>query len=259
MNRYEKSTKMGVLKSFLEIPLGSADGIFDRFMEIHGAIYRGVGLERFLFVRGFRQNKVLLVAHGDTIWDHEYGSDPGQTHDIQINNGKISATDPECGLGADDRAKCVMLWLLKNMGHSLLITNGEEKGQLGAAWLMNHNNDIADEINRDHQFVVQLDRRNGADFKCYNVGTDGFRFYVADKTGYAQPDRRSSTDIKTLCREIPGVNLSIGYHREHDKGEYLDVAQWEHTLERVAMWLSEENLPKFALPARGYDLNELSR
>ena len=37
---------------------------------------------------------------------------------------------------------------------------------------MDHNKDIADEINHDHQFVIQFDRRNGRDFKCYDVGTD---------------------------------------------------------------------------------------
>ena len=62
---------------------------FDRFLEIPGAIYRGQGLERFLYVRGSRSNKVLLVAHADTIWDHDYGFNPGQTHEIKIENGSI--------------------------------------------------------------------------------------------------------------------------------------------------------------------------
>jgi len=65
---YEISNDIEILRSFLEIPLGSADGMFDRFMEIPGAIYRGEGLERFLYVRGSRSNKVLLVAHADTLY-----------------------------------------------------------------------------------------------------------------------------------------------------------------------------------------------
>ena len=32
------------------------------------------------------------------------------------------------GIGADDRAGCAILWLLKDSGHSLLVTNGEEIG-----------------------------------------------------------------------------------------------------------------------------------
>jgi hypothetical protein len=126
-----------------------------------------------------------------------------------------------------------MRWLLKDLGHSRLVTNGEEKGQLGSAWLMSSNEDIANEVNYDHQFVIQLDRDNGWDFKCYDVGTDKFRAYVADKTGYTEPDRRSTTDIRTLCREIAGVNLCIGYHHEHGNQEYSNVAEWEHTLNTV--------------------------
>ena len=68
MKGYEKTNHVEVLRSFLEIPLGSADGVFDRFLEIPGAIYRGEGLERFLYVRGSRSNKVLLVAHADTLY-----------------------------------------------------------------------------------------------------------------------------------------------------------------------------------------------
>jgi len=152
---YDGDNHIDVLRSFLEIPLGSGDGVFDRFMEIPGAIYRGEGLKRFLYIRGARPNKVLLVAHADTYWDHEYGYDPGPTHKIEIENGIIRAVDDEFGLGADDRAGCAMLWLLKDLGHSLLFTNGEEQKQKGAKWLMSHNKDIADDINRDHQFVIQ--------------------------------------------------------------------------------------------------------
>ena len=141
-----------------------------------------------------------------------------------------------------------MLWLLKDLGHSLLVTNGEEHGQTGSSWLMDDNKDIAEEINHDHQFVIQLDRRNGRDFKCYDVGTDEFRSYVAQKTGYTEPDRRSNTDIKILCREIAGVNLSVGYHNEHHENEYLNIAEWENTLNVVKEWLSEPNLERFALP-----------
>jgi len=245
MTRYDKTNHIEVLRSFLEIPLGSADGVFDRFLEIPGAIYRGEGLERFLYVRGSRSNKVLLVAHADTVWDREYGYDPGPTHEIKIENGEIKAVDDQFGLGADDRAGCAMLWLLKDLGHSLLVTNGEEDGQKGACWLMSDNKDISDEINHDHEFVIQLDRCNGRDFKCYDVGTDEFRSYVADKTGYTEPDRRATTDIVTLCREIVGVNLSIGYHNEHGNQEHLNIAEWEHTLNLCCRWMTERELPRF--------------
>ncbi len=129
MKGYDGANHIEVLRSFLEIPLGSADGVFDRFLQIPGAICRGVGLERFLYVRGSRTNKVLLVAHADTYWDRDYGYDPSPTHKIKIEDVEIRAVNEESGLGADDRAGCAMLWLLKDLGHSLLVTNGEEKGR----------------------------------------------------------------------------------------------------------------------------------
>ena len=114
----------------------------------------------------------------------------------------IRAVNDNFGLGADDRAGCAMLWLLKDLGHSLLVTNGEEHGQTGSSWLKSHNKHIYNEINRDHQFVMEFDRRNGGDFKCYDVGTDEFRSYVTKKTGYTEPDRRATTDMKVLWEQL---------------------------------------------------------
>lgn len=131
------------------------------------------------------------------------------------------------------------------MGHSLLITNGEEDRRQGSTWLMTANHDIAEEINREHQFIVQLDRRNGNDFKCYTVGTDEFRSYVEQKTGYNEPDRRSYADIVTICRDITGVNLSIGYRNEHSSDECLYLKEWQNTLKLCRIWLSEQELPRF--------------
>ncbi|MFA6223413.1 MAG: hypothetical protein WC647_13975 [Desulfomonilaceae bacterium] len=247
MREYDGANHIEVLRRFLGIPLGSADGVFDRFLEIPGAIYRGEGLERFLYVRGSGSNKVLLVAHADTYWDHEYGYDPGPTHKIKIEDGEIRAVNEEFGLGADDRAGCALLWLLRDLGHSLLVTNGEEHSQTGSSWLMDHSKQIYDEINRDHQFAIEFDRRNGRDFKCYNKGTEEFRAYVAKKTGYTEPDLGSSTDIRILCREIAGVNLSVGYHNEHGNQEYLNIAEWEHTLNLCGRWVAERELPRFKM------------
>lgn len=107
------------------------------------------------------------------------------------------------------------------------------------------NSDIADEINDEHQFVIQFDRRNGTDFKCYSVGTDSFRKYIEQQTGYKEPDRIASTDIVNLCQNIARVNLSIGYYNEHESDEYLNVEEWKNTLELCRRWLSEGELPRF--------------
>lgn len=118
---------------------------------------------------------------------------------------------------------------------------------MGSTWLMSANRDIADEINNDHQFVVQFDRRGGSDFKCYTVGTDEFREYVNLKTGYTEPDMSIYTDIVTLCEKITGVNLSIGYQQNHTFDECLIISDWQNTLDLCRKWLSEKELPRFKL------------
>jgi hypothetical protein len=129
----------------------------------------------------------------------------------------------------------------------LLITSGEECGQKASRWLIEDpvNKDIADEINREHGFVVQFDRCNETDYKSYDVGTDEFRRYVEEKTGFREPDKKSKTDIKVLCRDIPGVNLSIGYRNEHKDNETLKYEHWANTLNMCRKWFTEDNLPAF--------------
>jgi hypothetical protein len=240
-----------ILKEFLEVPLESSDPIFQRFSTLPNTdvVLRGKKPERFLYLRGKRKNKVLLVAHGDTVWDKQFGRSFDARQELVFTDGIIRSSSTKCGIGADDRAGCAMLWLLKDLGHSLLITDGEELGGIGSNWLMNarENQDIAFEINTHHQFMIQLDRRHGSDFKCYSVGTDKFREYIKRITGYCEPDRFSYTDIVTLCIVITGVNLSVGYYNEHSHQEYLNVEEWHNTLELCRRWLSEPNLPRFRL------------
>ncbi|MEI7635414.1 MAG: hypothetical protein WCK47_14175 [bacterium] len=238
-------TDNDVLFEFLRMSIHSTAEVFAKFAALPDAIIRGDALEQFLYVKGNRDNRVLLVAHADTYWDEHYGSQEAFSQEVVLENGCFRNLNG--GLGANDRAGCAMIWLLKQLGHSILITNGEEQRRLGSCWLMNHNPDIADEINLTHQFAVQLDRRKATDFKCYTVGTDPFRSYVRQNTNYSEPDRASSTDIVTLCRDIAGVNLSIGYHIEHDENEYLVLEEWQHTLDVCRAWLSDPALPKFPL------------
>ncbi len=117
-------------------------------------------------------------------------------------------------LGADDRAGCAIIWLLRGLGHGILITHGEEKGSLSVEEMARTTPELLAELNSRYQFMVQIDRRNRADFKCYDVGTDEFRSYVAEMTGFQEPDQRSSTDIRHLAQDICGVNLSCGYQHE---------------------------------------------
>ena len=165
------------LFEFLQYPLETTKPVIERFASLPGAIARGSGEQSFVYMPGKRKDRVLLVAHADTVWD----CDPNHTSSFAPSrfverDGVIHSQNPSgMGLGADDRAGCAILWNFREYGHSLLVVSGEENGRIGSTFLMESNPDIADEINRTHGFMIELDRRNAQDYKCYDVGSTHFR------------------------------------------------------------------------------------
>ena len=237
MKSYESDC--AVLKDFLLLP-HRAETVLERFAALPGFVRKaGNGNEGFVYFPGTRKNKVLLIAHADTVGDPDIK--------VALEDDGETLRNPGGILGADDRAGCAMLWLLRESGHGVLVTDGEEPGSFGAKFMRDQFPEMFDEINRDFQFMIQIDRCGKEDFKCYKVGTDAFRTYVNSMTAFTEPDRFRGTDIVHLCRDICGVNLSCGYHEEHTENEYIVKKEWHNTLELLREWLAGETLPKFAL------------
>jgi hypothetical protein len=160
------------------------------------------------------------------------------------------------GIGADDRAGCGILWLLRDLGHSLLITSGEESGCIASKRLAN-NKWWREKLN-SHNFAVEFDRRGYKDCVFYDVGTNKFAKYIQEETGY-KSQSGFGTDIKVICSSICGVNLSVGYYSEHSPDEKLVVDQWKNTLTMSREWLSKPTpkfelsyQDKFEIPAKNY-------
>lgn len=237
---------LNTLRFFLSMPL-NATPVLEHFAAMPNAQPHNLDAparqERFVYIPATRQKPVLLVAHADTY------TETGCLPELLEKGDTISNADPDEILGADDRAGCAIVAQLGEMqGHGILITDGEEEGQIGAKALMNRCPDIADELQKRYQFMVEFDRRESRNFKCYDVGTDEFRDYVSRKTGFKDAGRRSYTDICVLARaphSICGVNLATGYYGEHYPGEYLMKSDWLETLKLATAWLGEDNLPKF--------------
>jgi hypothetical protein len=141
-----------------------------------------------------------------------------------------------------------MLWKLRGLGHSLLVTNSEEIGCLGARALMKEAA-LAQELN-EHAFAIEFDRRGHRDLVFYHVSTREFRRWcLANFPGY----RRTQgvfTDIGVLCRRMCGVNVSVGYHDPHTPGETLRYDHWIRTLRLAKELLSKEGIPAFRRPTR---------
>lgn len=235
--------------------------IFDKFTQLSDkSIFVNAKhpCHRSLFIPGTRKNKVLLVAHVDTVWKDnknlkvEFGGEDfpmffSGTREEEIDeddeDGDVSVTG--IGIGADDRAGIAALWHMRDLGHSMLLTAGEEEGCLGSRYLMSSKKMVA--ILQDHCFMVQFDRKGRNDLVFYNVGTKHFVKYMEQNAkGFAQ-NSGSFTDICVLCEKIPGVNVSIGYCHEHTVNEMLNLRYFMNTLDVFHNFLSRNNLEQFSL------------
>ena len=252
-DRQEDTTE--TLMRFLAFSPDSSEPLLSLFSELDGAIsHCDGGKNNFVYIPGKRTDRVVLVAHADTVWDSFYYTDPGFSVDPQYTRQLSDMKhDPSIdgeiitqkgwngwGIGADDRAGCAMLWLFRNSGHSLLITDGEEYGQIGAHHLMDHYPEISEELN-GHSYMIQLDRCGSSDYKTYKLAvSDDFCRYIEQNTGYKAAGKTAQTDIVALCSRICGVNLSIGYYNEHSHEEYLSCSHWMNTLRIVNRLLEKE-------------------
>ncbi len=236
------------LERFLNMPVSSSEQVFALFRTLPGAT-EAHGEEKcgYLYVPGSRKDRCVLAAHADTYFDEAYEGTV-RTNSAVSDNGVYRGTDPSCSIGADDRSGCAILWLLRDMGHSLLILDGEEVGQLGSRYLARHDPKLFQEIN-DHSFILQFDRRGSRDLRFYDLPiTDEFLDYIRTQTGYEAVKSPGRTDIVALCRRICGVNLSVGYYNEHHPEETLVVEEWRHTL-HTARGLLERPQKQYLLRA----------
>jgi len=230
----DRETAREALLKFCSMPLESGASVLREFAALPGAIsHFDGGKKNFVCLPGKREDRVLLVAHADTVWDSDYMGAYGEAvrQELLFSDGVYYGARKECGIGADDRAGCAMLWCLKDTGHTLLILDGEENGQIGAHHIRERYPALFDELNR-HCYAIQLDRREDGNYKVYDLPvTREFIGFVEGSTGYKNAGRLSRTDIVVLCRDICGVNLSIGYYDEHTSDERLVFDEWFRTLQ----------------------------
>ena len=246
----DRNTAKEVLERFLSFDITASKEVLDEFASLPRAVvHRDGGKENFVYVPGTRKDRVLLVAHADTVWDASYGNGEGYKQTLTEKDGIYSGRKNDCGIGADDRAGCAILWLLKDSGHSLLVVDGEEFGQIGSHHIKDRYPHIFDELNA-HSYMIQFDRREHMNYKVYTLPvTQEFLLFVAGNTGYYNSGVFSRTDIVVLCRDICGVNLSIGYYNEHSPDESLVFDEWFTTLTVAEKLLAPEQ-KRFPLKRR---------
>ena len=245
-----------MLQKFLGMPIDSPEKVLKLFAGLPGAVrVKGEGRQGFVYVPGTLPvgQRAVLAGHADTVFDEEYVRQghveaTGQNA-VVFEDGWYRGTNPAVSIGADDRAGCAMLWAMRKSGHSLLVTDGEEHGQIGAHFLRDSCPEVFAEL-QAHAFMVQLDRRGASDYKCYELPvTPEFLAYVEAETGYVRAEGKGRTDIQVLCGDVCGVNLSVGYYDEHKPEERVCLAEWQHSLDVVRAMLAKP-LARFPLAKR---------
>ena len=254
-----KENDVKVLKDFLQFDVKSSTEVFDKFIQIDGAkLFEGNSIgERFLFIQGTRKDRVTLVAHADTFFggkseDNHYTNYNEKNPNVpQELKSIISAMNEEIimnanfylGIGADDRAGCAILWLLRESGHNILLFDGEESGYIGVIFLFEHE-EILREVNNS-RFVIEFDYPGKGTFNCHDIPVSSFfKDFIKKNTGFTEQCRIEKTDISILCKDIYGVNFSVGFYNQHTREEYINVDEWWETLDKVNKMLAS-GIPLF--------------
>ena len=240
---FNAGTPEAVLWEFLSYPLHTAEDILKRFSDLPRAVQKkGDGLRQaFVYIPGTRDDAATLIAHADTVFSFE-----GE-HKMVYENDIISSAQDTVGIGADDRAGCALLWLLRDGGHNILVIGGEEFGQPAAHYLVSHHPDILKEI-QNSSFMIEFDRRTAKAYITYNIPvTTKFRKYIERETNYEEIEKSGITDICILCTEgCCGVNVSVSYYNAHHSNEYINLKEWLYNYEVVSKMLAKP-LKKYRL------------
>ncbi len=255
----ENPEHIELLKKFLGMSVSTTDEVFSVFEELSGAVigHGETNSERFVYIPGTRNNRILLVAHADTVWDLEYGQ-PSTDTELGFENGVFFSKNSNQGIGADDRAGCAMLYALRNCGHSLLLVGGEERGKKGAWFLRKHNPKLFKELNR-HNFMIELDwcGTNSCLFNQVDY-TDKFKNYIEKNLGVRDSKMKGGCDLYVLCHKVCGVNVGVGYHNYHSPKETLVLKEWENTYIAMSSFLEKEH-PRFPIDPRRRLVSNLIR
>lgn len=247
LNSYETSRNQYGLVNWFKM---SEQEVLDKFAALPNAQKIGSGNKQFVYIPGTRSDKVLLVAHADTVFKSEKVK-------IGFTSGVYHSVKDSAGIGADDRAGCCMAWQLKSLGHSILIPNAEEIGGVGSHFLMSQKEWV--DIVNSHQFALEMDRMNASDLACYDITTPEFESWICGQFPQYKKVNGIWTDVCVLCEDICGFNISVGYYNQHTTKEVLVESQWEYTLNNVRKMLSQENIPKFVLPKKPVHIHSASR
>ena len=192
-----------------------------------------ISTKEYIMAQG--ETPIALVAHLDTVFP--YGK-----RAIYYDREAQVIWSPH-GLGADDRAGVFAILQIIQHGYrpTVIFTTDEELGCIGA-----------DQLTLDFDvapwpihYIIELDRQGANDCVFYECANPEFQKHI-ESFGFVT-DFGSFSDISAICPAwgIAGVNLSVGYVKEHSLQETLHVKYWKRTIKQVEKMLKREDIPAF--------------
>ena len=189
------------------------------------------------FILAEGQLPVCLIAHMDTVFNLL-----PQEEDFLYDPEKQILWSPY-GSGFDDRAGVAMIIKLINAGYrpSIIFTNGEEPGGIGASALIKKYKKCPFKCN----YLIELDRMGEKDCVFYSCGNQKFIDYI-ESFGFEE-NLGSFSDISIIAPawKIAAVNLSIGYIDEHSPSERINLKWYSEIFNKVKAILDKAPSSKF--------------
>ncbi|MCK4501246.1 M28 family peptidase, partial [Candidatus Babeliales bacterium] len=148
-----------------------------------------------------------------------------ETKPLKLKRGRLSR--PGSALGADDRAGINLI-----MNHykriNFIFTRDEEIGRLGAKELVKHKPFLQDL--KKVSCVIELDCtghkkiRGAVHGYCMTDMVSDVKKVIPDITD----TRGSYSDLDSFIPWKAGVNLSVGYYKQHTTSEYLVIKEYDY-------------------------------
>lgn len=163
---------------------------------------------------------IMWSCHTDTVHS-SHG-----TQYVGFTDGCAYVTRSNC-LGADDTVGC---WIMRQMilagvPGTYVFHREEEVGGLGSRWVLDNTPERLEGI----QYAIAFDRRGYGDIITDQMGSTASEAFAESLAAALVPlDYAAAfgvfTDTQVYSDVIPECsNISVGYHNEHTKSEWLDI------------------------------------
>lgn len=233
-----------VLEHFLN--LGTQSSVHENIMqEFHTLNNSSISVlsddnEGFVYIPGKRNDRVLLVS------SLEFELNQTKQEELIFENGNYKTSKQKSYLDIAT-ASSAILYLLKDSGHSLLIMNNDLYfPHFSVVNVINYQHkDFFEEFNA-HQYILEFSYEYPKSIGFTPSTTQNFKNFIEDNTRFFEEKRLFHSSINELCERICGANVSAGYHKNKRKGLFLNLAEWEHTLNVFRNFLKEPQ-PQFPL------------